>query len=372
MALQPQGDESDDGMDEFMDKFTKQKYKGAFSEDSWQEEFDQIPMFMKKAPEEIDPLKNPELACLQSIIHDEDRPPEEQARSFKDEGNEYFKEKNYKKAILSYTEGLRRKCADQGLNAVLLTNRAAAHFHLGNIRSSLNDALEAKKLKPDHLKAVQRGAQCLVELRRYTEALQCCDEGLRVDPQDKKLQELRATADQLRARNIKLLEPPPLPRRRSDEEEEEDEEGRALSVGLAELELDGLGVESPTGARVFLDGQGVLLWPVLFLYPEHQQTDFISAFSEADRFVDHLSVMFGDELPSWDTDRKYRPCDLQLYFEDEEKEELYEVSPASSLLEVLQHDRFFVKAGTPGIIVLVRGSAFCSHFLSGRRVHRLK
>lgn len=35
-----------------------------------------MPMFMKTAPEEIDPKKYPELACLQSIIHDEDRPPE--------------------------------------------------------------------------------------------------------------------------------------------------------------------------------------------------------------------------------------------------------------------------------------------------------
>lgn len=31
---------------------------------------------MKTAPEEIDPKKYPELACLQAIIHDEDRPPE--------------------------------------------------------------------------------------------------------------------------------------------------------------------------------------------------------------------------------------------------------------------------------------------------------
>lgn len=31
---------------------------------------------MKKAPEEIDPQKYPELACLQAIIHDEDRTPE--------------------------------------------------------------------------------------------------------------------------------------------------------------------------------------------------------------------------------------------------------------------------------------------------------
>lgn len=31
---------------------------------------------MKTAPEEIDPKNYPELACLQSIIHDDDRSPE--------------------------------------------------------------------------------------------------------------------------------------------------------------------------------------------------------------------------------------------------------------------------------------------------------
>lgn len=40
------------------------------------QEFDRVPMFMKKAPDEIDPEKYPELACLQAIVHDEDRPPE--------------------------------------------------------------------------------------------------------------------------------------------------------------------------------------------------------------------------------------------------------------------------------------------------------
>lgn len=59
-------------------------------------------------------------------------PSLEQAKSLKDEGNAFFKEKNYQKAILSYTAGLKKKFDDQELNTVLLTNRAAAHFHLGN------------------------------------------------------------------------------------------------------------------------------------------------------------------------------------------------------------------------------------------------
>lgn len=51
--------------------------------------------------------------------------------SLKDEGNEFFKEKKYEKAILVYTAGLKKKCLDEELNVILFTNRAAAHFHLG-------------------------------------------------------------------------------------------------------------------------------------------------------------------------------------------------------------------------------------------------
>lgn len=115
-----------------------------------------------------------------------------QAKSLKGEGNEYFKEKNYEKAILAYSGALKKKCDDDELNTVLFTNRAAAHFHLGNLekicsdihtgfhawsdtrcvhtflilpgfcctgnmRSALNDAAAAKKIKPNHLKALIRG-----------------------------------------------------------------------------------------------------------------------------------------------------------------------------------------------------------------------
>ncbi|XP_027146394.1 tetratricopeptide repeat protein 4 [Larimichthys crocea] len=388
--------ESDDDMDEFMDKFKTQRYKNALPEDSWEEEFNKIPMFMKTAPEEIDPKKYPELACLQAIIHDEDRPPGEQAKSLKDEGNVYFKEKNYQKAILSYTAGLKKKCGDQELDTVLLTNRAAAHFYLGNMRSALNDAAAAKKIKPDHLKALIRGAQCCIELRIFAEAVQWCDEGLKAHPTDKKLLELRAAADKhkraaerdarkakakekklhgqketvlaaIQDRGIKFLQSVKPPRRGSDSEDED----KGSSAAISQLSLDGLSSQEVTGAQVFLDEQASLHWPVLFLYPEHQQSDFISAFCENTCFLDHLAVMFGEELPPWDTDRKYHPQNLQLYFEDEQKDRLYQVNPETSLLKVLQHKRFFVKAGTPSFIVLVNGSSFCKKFITGKKIQGL-
>ncbi|NXS85164.1 TTC4 protein, partial [Erpornis zantholeuca] len=301
------------------------------------------------------------------------------------EGNEYFKEKDYGRAVAAYSEGLRRRCGDAELDAVLLTNRGAAHFHLGNYRSALNDAIQAKKLKPTHLKAIIRGALCHMELKNFSEAIAWCEEGLQIDSKEKKLVEMRAKADKLKLeetflgiqtdfstrcqgravlgtdllckRNIKLILEP------SDEEEE-------VSDGLAEISLDGFHSDSATGAKVHLDADGNLNWPVLFLYPEHEQTDFTVAFHENSRFIDHLMVMFA-ELPPWDLEKKYLPNNLELYFEDEEREEMYEVNPEHTLLQVLQHERYFVKAGTPTVLVFAKRSPFSKKYFSGKKVHRL-
>ncbi|NWT19232.1 TTC4 protein, partial [Vireo altiloquus] len=301
------------------------------------------------------------------------------------EGNEYFKEKDYGRAVAAYSEGLRRRCGDAELDAVLLTNRGAAHFHLGNYRSALNDAIQAKKLKPTHLKAIIRGALCHIELKNFSEAIAWCEEGLQIDSKEKKFVEMRAKADKLKLegtflgiqtdlstrcqgravlgtdlfceRNIKLVLEP------SDEEEE-------VSDGLAEISLDGFHSDSATGAKVHLDADGNLNWPVLFLYPEHEQTDFTVAFHENSRFIDHLMVMFA-ELPPWDLEKKYLPNNLELYFEDEEREEMYEVNPEHTLLQVLQHERYFVKAGTPTVLVFAKRSPFSKKYFSGKKVHRL-
>ncbi|XP_059779355.1 tetratricopeptide repeat protein 4 isoform X2 [Balaenoptera ricei] len=350
---------SEDAMDSFLEKFQTQPYRGGFHEDQWEEEFEKIPLFMKKAPSEIDPQENPDLACLQSIIFDEERSPEEQARTFKDEGNDYFKEKDYKKAVISYTEGLKKKCADPDLNAILYSNRAAAQYYLGNFRSALNDVTAARKLKPCHLKAIVRGALCHLELKNYVEAVNWCDEGLQIDATEKKLLEMRAKADKLKARNIRLV----------SEAAGEDED--SASEGLGELILSGLTSENLCGARLSVDDGGRLSWPVLFLYPEYAQSDFISAFHEDSRFIDHLMVMFG-ETPSWDLEQKYCPDNLEVYFEDDDRSELYRVPPKSTLLEVLQHPRYFVKALTPAFLVCVGSSAFCRNYLRGRKVRQVK
>ncbi|CAH6790604.1 Ttc4 [Phodopus roborovskii] len=276
----------DTSMDAFLDKFQSQPYRGGFREDQWEEEFDKIPLFMKKAPSEIDPKEFPDLACLQSIIFDDERSPEEQAKTYKDEGNDYFKEKDYQKAVVSYSEGLKKKCVDPDLNAVLYTNRAAAQYYLGNFRSALNDVLAARKLKPGHLKAIVRGAMCHLELKHFAEAVNWCDEGLQIDAKEKKLLEVRAKADKL-----KRMEERDLRKAKLKEKKEQSQNEALLQA-------------------------------------------------------------------------------VKVYFEDEDRAELYQVSPWSTLLQVLQHPRFSVKALTPAFLVCVGSSPFCKNYLQGKRVHR--
>ena len=65
--------------------------------------------------------------------------PEELAKNYKEDGNFNFKCKKYRFATASYTEGLKVKCGVKEVDTALLTNRAAAQFHVANYRSSLID-----------------------------------------------------------------------------------------------------------------------------------------------------------------------------------------------------------------------------------------
>uniref|UniRef100_A0A5F9DCB8 Tetratricopeptide repeat domain 4 n=1 Tax=Oryctolagus cuniculus TaxID=9986 RepID=A0A5F9DCB8_RABIT len=258
----------DNAMDSFLEKFQSQPYRGGFHEDQWEE----APWFGVT-------LSRPDLCCCRQM---------EQAKTYKDEGNDYFKEKDYKKAVISYTEGLKKKCADPDLNAVLYTNRAAAQYYLGNFRSALNDVTAARKLKPCHLKAIIRGALCHLELKHFAEAVNWCDEGLQIDAKEKKLLEVRAKADKLKRTEQRDM------RKAKLKEKKEQTQNEALLQAV------------------------------------------------------------------------------KVYFEDEDRAELYRVPPKSTLLQVLQHPRYFVKALTPAFLVFVGSSPFCKNYLRGRKVHQVK
>ena len=53
------------------------------------------------------------------------------AELFKNEGNDEFRKKDFSNAILLYTKGIKLNSKDEELKAKLYSDRATAHFNLG-------------------------------------------------------------------------------------------------------------------------------------------------------------------------------------------------------------------------------------------------
>ncbi|CAB3988753.1 tetratricopeptide repeat 4 [Paramuricea clavata] len=369
-------------VDKMLEKNKNYKYAHPLSEDNWEEELENIPLFMTKCPEEVDPEKAPGVAAMQAMKFEEDD-PDARALSYKDDGNEEFKKENYKKAIKVYTEGIKVNCSDTVVMSTLFANRANAHYKIGNYRTSLNDATEAKNIQPGYIKAIFRGGCACIELERYNDAINWCKEGLAHDPDQKCFQDLlkkatlklkqyerdkrkkEAEENKMRKANDRLIEAimsrgvslRSIPGQVNNEEDREDnsEVDKLTALGLNNQHIPGKG-------QVTLDDDGVLHWPVLFVYPEYGQTDFIEAFNENLRFSDNLQVMFSSQDVPWDVDRKYRPSQLEIYFEDVEKNALVFVTQSTCLANVLSNPRYVVYGGTPSFIILVKDTPFQEQF----------
>ncbi|CAB4069116.1 unnamed protein product [Lepeophtheirus salmonis] len=77
---------------------------------------------------------------------------------------------------------------------------------------------------------------------------------------------------------------------------------------------------APEAKRLHLNGPH-LVWPVMFVYPEFQQSDFIQELSEDDYIFDHIYVVFNpeDEPPIWDTNQHYVASEVEAFFRHMEK-----------------------------------------------------
>lgn len=69
---------------------------------------------------------------------------------------------------------------EKELLSVIHQNRAAAHFHLQNYRSSLNDSVFAVKFNPKNVKAILRCAEACHALKLYSDCINWCEKGLNI------------------------------------------------------------------------------------------------------------------------------------------------------------------------------------------------
>lgn len=211
----------------------------------------------------------------------------ELATSYKEDGNFNFKHKNYRLAILSYTEGIKAKCGNLEIEASLLNNRSAAHYFLKNYRSSLRDCELALKIKPDYEKAMIRAANCCYEVKQYDKALSYCDKILEGN-KDTQILELRqkcVKAAKIQDRDRRLKEKTETKKTKEQQNLLNAIRSRGITVGSDRdggVTLDDFEPVLPQfrDFKVHLNEDNRLVWPVVFMIPEYKLMDFIQEFNE--------------------------------------------------------------------------------------------
>jgi import receptor subunit TOM70 len=91
---------------------------------------------------------------------------EKWALALKEKGNEYFKAKQYERAIIYYTDAL--SCKE---DHIYYGNRSACYYALGNFEKTIEDATSALKLKPDYSKCLLRRAHVYEDIGEYENAM---------------------------------------------------------------------------------------------------------------------------------------------------------------------------------------------------------
>ena len=287
------------------------------------------------------------------------------------------------------------------LISTILSNRAAVHLEIRNNGSCRSDCARAIKHWPRNIKAYYRGAKASIRLRKPEDALVYVSVGLKMDPANDTLPKLKTQAESL----LVAVE-----QERAIEEQKRQArcdqtnayrrlcQERMIRVGSAII-TDNRVAEHQ--GKVHVEEDGVLYWPVLFLYSEYGQSDFVNMFGENDMFIEHLANMFPEGGPycPWDERADYVASRLSIYLtanvvvpletEDEwhvalsgqtetdtqmqhreRQEEILDskntfwlrVSPFCTLLQVLQHEQYVVP-GIPVVSIVVRDSNHEKQFL---------
>uniref|UniRef100_L7MA59 Putative translocase of outer mitochondrial membrane complex subunit n=1 Tax=Rhipicephalus pulchellus TaxID=72859 RepID=L7MA59_RHIPC len=99
--------------------------------------------------------------------------PFERAKAFKNQGNKYFKEGKFDKAIECYSEAI-ELCPPQNKNelATFYQNRAAAYENLKNYSAVIDDCTKAIELNFQYVKALHRRAKAYEVLNQLKECLE--------------------------------------------------------------------------------------------------------------------------------------------------------------------------------------------------------
>ncbi|KAN0042179.1 hypothetical protein ACTFIV_004738 [Dictyostelium citrinum] len=340
-----------------------------------------LPIFMQELPEE--PSSNQYLAAFQSLSND--CTPEERAETFKNLGNDYFKEgkSRFNDALYYYNKALSVKCSDMKKNSIYLSNRAAVNMELGNYGLVIKDCTIATEFNPLNMKAYSRLARAQSQLSKYQDSIKTCELGLSHEPTNKDLQTIKENVNK-KLQDIKRRE-----QEKIDKENQLKQQQLLLATKLYEKNQYKLGYPIfdmsqytyQSDRKITIDQNNDVHFPVVFLYPEFGKSDFIMDFQEDHTFGDHLQMMFPPENPEfapWDTKKEYSMDRIEVYFETnwtkpiladikikEIEKKWIRVKHTTDIAKVISHPTYIIPE-IPIFYIVSRGNLFYKKFLENK------
>ncbi|GMT12937.1 hypothetical protein PFISCL1PPCAC_4234 [Pristionchus fissidentatus] len=368
----------DDDLEDFMAEMAakrqgEQKERKPFDFDEFCRELDEHPAFMTDLKKAENGEYSEHIQALQALKYDTGDTEEEKVETVeghKREGNKHFKFAKYRWATEAYTNAIKVMCADRKLNSILYQNRAAAQARLGNHRSAIKDCATARRFDPQNLKAVIRGAECLLELGYAGDALKWIDSSLKgydvVDDGEPQL----LSVHELRKKAVVEEEKEERDRRKKRAEMTKDlVEKKKLLAALSERSLN-LSPRLPLAnpelfewslievnmpqlhdhQRVSFNEAGNLQWPLLIQYPEVGQTDVMTECDETTMVGTLLQEVLSSPA-EWDVDHKYKMDGVSFFVSDQFDEYLMEVYPWTDFKTAFSYEGYQIKQGLPVLMV---------------------
>lgn len=353
----------DKDLDDFIDGLERKRYEDGWPEDRWEEEMSKHPFFMTEPPApgaEMSPL----VEGLARLKFDPvENTPIELAEYHKSDGNFNFKHKNYRLAILSYTEGIKLisdiNCGKNICGATLYSNRAAAHWYLSNFRSCFLDCEKALKIDPTHKKARLRAIKSSAKIRNYRECLKHCNSYLEQHPSEEEIVKLQTEAKKLAAIQERDIRKATILKAKAKESKElalKTILDRGINIGLQPGETPSISnIESTSpgtwGSSVYYENDQ-LWWPIAFIYPEVGISDLLKTCSENNVLSSVMEEMFPTP---WDSENKYSLETINVYYGGSDAK-WYKVNIKSIIKDIVKEKHFIVNEGSLAFLIVVKDS----------------
>lgn len=284
-------------------------------------------------------LEKPEFQAIQSLVYDGE--PEEVAQNFLNHGVESLKEsedlKNVKDkekvklhdALHCFEEGVKQKCKDNKINYELYFGVAKCHMYLTNFGKAKEAVKQGVKYKKTP-EIYHCGAMSRFHVQKWQECVDYCKEALKLDKEHTPTKELMSKAlTHVMEEKKKMDEMSLINQLEAAKKEKVYKEVMKYGIKIGhKLHF----LPQDIGASLYIDDYNTLHFPVILLYDEFMQSDFIQDFPANSTFRDQLKLVLSQPAP-WDPSHRYKLDNISVFYETNMSE------PLDDRVEVIESDK---------------------------------